>query len=447
MAFSFRLVIILLLLTVLNSYFCFKQRWDCIFSLLFMLLLFIPSDLVGIFSGYPYSSPGRINISIVGYDVLSVWLCALMSRNSKIKIWKNTFLIIIESVCLLLVLRLCIDGIDCFSNKILDNYFLPVLLAILIIGYMPQEIFPSVMRTIFICILVNALAACAEVLIGRSLLFHNYYMNTVAWYQAIYGVTTYNINMRGTAFLGHPLINGLYCVLGYVYLYNYEWKRKYLKGIAFIILFGGLLASNSRGALLVFLLYTAFSLFSKKQYGKIAAMAAILLVVLICAYAFGMLNFGALYAALFPRDAGGDSMLYRFSSIMAVSKIPVFVLLFGTGYNNTSSVLRQIGIAGNFEIAYLIVLLENGLIGFALWLRSLTLLYRANMIGKMENLHVKKMINGMIFCMMLLSATGNYFGDPGTLNYMLWALFAFSGLMYRFDLKGQAYNSMQEEPN
>lgn len=98
----------------------------------------------------------------------------------------------------------------------------------------------------------------------------------------------------------------------------------------------------------------------------------------------------------------------------------------GNGYNSTQDVLKMIGINGNVEIAYLIILFENGVIGFIAWISSLIIMYRRNMLDEIGDLRIKSIINGMILCVLLCGFMSNLFGDPGTLNYIIYMLFAFS---------------------
>ena len=70
--------------------------------------------------------------------------------------------------------------------------------------------------------------------------------------------------------------------------------------------------------------------------------------------------------------------------------------------------------------------MENGLIGFVAWLVSLITLYNKRMSKEIDGMKVKSMVNGMIVCFLAVSATSNSFGDPGTLNYILWVLLAFT---------------------
>ena len=422
MAISFQLVIVLLILFIVNMYLISKKKYDALFSFAFVLLLFIPSDAVGIITGYPYSSGGKINLSIIGYEILLIIVCLFLNGKSKIKnMSRVSFGVVAGTPIFLFIFRLLMDGTETLSNKMLDNYLFPAMFAILIVSFLPQNDFPKIMRTFYFCILVNAVIAITEVIYGKSVFFHDYYMNSNAWYQGLYNSTMWNVRMRGTALLGHPLINGMYCVLGIVYLYNRERRQKKCTWMfEFIILVGGVLASNSRGALLIFVGYTAYFILKKKEYGKASV------IVLIIMIAVSLMDFASIYQGMFSRDATGSSIMHRFVSLAKFWELPFEVIIKGVGYNNTASILRSIGVTGNLEISYLIVLLENGVIGFSMWLLSLLCLYKKKMLYKCGDLNSRSLINGLILCMMGLSVSGNYFGDPGTLNYTLWAIFAFS---------------------
>lgn len=423
MAFSVQLAGVLLILFVVNLNFINKRKYAEAVSLAFALLLFVPVDAMGLLSGYPYSSGGKLNISLVGYDVLLMWICLILLKKNKLKSGRQLS-VIVGCLVFMFIIRMIVDTSGAFSNKLMDNYMLPILLAAYIICFLPPKSFPKVMKSIFVCILINAFIGVVEVLIGRSLLFHEYYLRTNAWYQGLYGAQTWGIPMRSTALLGHPLINGIYCVLAFPYLiYSTFEKRKIVKVILFTLLFLGVLASNSRGALLVLCGFIAYSVLRRKEYGKAAV------IILVTFVFIGTVDLNDLYNSMFSRDVAGTSIEHRFLALEIFTKIPFKTLVLGTGYNNSGTTLREIGFQGNFEIAYLIILLENGVVGFGAWVASILTLYRCNIVERIGGMNCRAIINGMLICILGIAFTGNYFGDPGTLNYMLWSIFSFSFLM------------------
>lgn len=425
MAFSLNLLITLLVLTIFNFIFFTKGKWEYIFSMLLVLLLFIAPDMVGLFSGAPYSRPGMFNISIVGYDVIIICLFIFSKGTIRIRrMDRRTVLTLLTGMYAMFMIRFIVDGFDILSNKMLDNMLLPILLAFLVVSYMPLECFERCLRVFYVSILINAVIASAEVLLGRSWLFHEYYYDTNAWYQSVYNSTQWGIPMRGTAFLGHPLYNGMYYLLAIVYLYNISWKNKRLsRSMELLVLACGILATNSRGVLIFFAGYTLITILRRRNYGKLVVLTAIATILLAC------VDLETLYLSVFSRDVSGRSLMHRLMGLQAFSKIPLHTILVGTGYNNTAEVLSAAGMVGNFENAYLIVLLENGVFGFICWLGILLTLYRRGMITRLGDLNAKGMINGMLLSCLGLACTGNYFGDPGTLNYTLWMIMAFSRLL------------------
>lgn len=422
MAISFQLILWLIVLFILNFYFLNKKKYENTLILLFGLLLIVPPDAVGLISGYPYSSGGRINISIVGYDVLLLLICILTRSHGKLRRVKSKMVIILlGGVLFLFFLRLVINGTDSLSNKMLDNYLLPSILALIIMNILPVSKIDKVFDGILFFVMINAAICATEVVIGRSLLFHSYYMENVSWYSGLYGVQVWGIPMRGTAMLGHPLVNGMYYLICLPYVFYKKFHgKKIRKIICFAILTGGILASNSRGALFLAIGYLAFTILKKRNYFKMAAF------VLITAIIIGMLDLSSIYYSLFSRDLTGGSFFYRFESLTKFLNVPFSTLLLGTGYNNTASTLKTIGLAGNFEISYLIILLENGIFGFIILIGIMMSMFRKDIKMVSEEYEYSSLIHGMMLCMLGLAVSGNYFGDPGTLNYMLWAIFAFS---------------------
>lgn len=421
MAFSILLGLILAALMVVNFLLVASNRWTIVFSIIFALLLLVPSDATGLISGHLYNAPGKFNISLVGYDVIIVWLCVFLCGKFRVK-EKNrlAFFTVLFSVLFIFVVRLLIDGWDALSNKMFDNYLLPALLAILLISYLSFKDVKKVLSTILLCIMINAVILCLEFFVSKSMFFHQYYLAEVEWYLEIYNIVYWGGRFRGTALLGHPLVNGIYYLMGIVYLYHLNSKKySFLRMICLAILYIGLLIVNSRGALLAAILYTAYYLVKNKRYGKIALMGIAGIICLL------FVDVSKIYYALFARDASGKSMMHRFTAIMAFFEIPFETIFFGTGYNNTSEALMKVGLTGNFENAYLIVLLENGILGFMAWVSSLIVLFKSKGYHKKNYLYYS-MVRDMSLAFLILSFVGNYFGDPGTLNYFLWTIFGLS---------------------
>ena len=161
----------------------------------------------------------------------------------------------------------------------------------------------------------------------------------------------------------------------------------------------------------------------KKRVSKILLIGLVIAIIIYVKFFF---NFDNLYEQLFARDVTGSSYLVRVTALLNIIHIPFKTILLGNGYNSTQDVLKMIGINGNVEIAYLIILFENGVIGFIAWISSLIIMYRRNMLDEIGDLRIKSIINGMILCVLLCGFMSNLFGDPGTLNYIIYMLFAFS---------------------
>lgn len=426
MAISVQLALILLLLFVFNFYCINCNKWSPVFICLFSLLLLIPTDGQGLISGTAYNVSGVFNISLIGYDVIIVYFCIILLRRKLKNISKTNFASIILCLMLIISIRFLVDGFDAPSNKMFDNYGLPILMAIFIVSFLSKESLPQILKCIYIIILFNAVVACVEYVIGQSAVFHNYYMDTVSWYKSIYISTKYGVRFRSTAFLGHPLTNGTYYLLAVVYLYNSrKGKNVVFSAAQFVVLAFAILTTNSRTDMLIFAAYTAFFLLKSKDYIKCSILA------FVCIFALGTIDFASIYDNLFSRDATGSSVAVRILAINSIFKIPFLTFLFGTGYNNTSSLLSQLGFTANLEISYFIILLENGILGFIVWLRTMALFYRSKIDCNLFGVNYKSMLNGMLVCFLVVAAASNSIGDPGTLNYMLWGLLSFTNVAAR----------------
>lgn len=369
--------------------------------------------MVGLISGHSYSTPSMINLSMVGYDVLIVLILVILKNRGKIYFAEKNIIQAFILFFAVLVIRFLVDGIGMVSNKIFDNYFLPLISAYLMVQFLTFDDLPKVIKVLYICIIINAVIGCVEYIIGKSLFLHNYYMSNVDWYPSTFLSTQYNIPFRCTTFLGHPLVNGMYYLMGIVYLLNNKGIKNISKILQSVILIGGILATNSRAALLVLAVYLLYYLISNKKGIKLI----LLLMASICIYF--TVNLNEIYSNLFVRDASGSSAMVRILALQSIIQIPEKSLLLGVGFNNAGQVFKQMLAGANAEISYLIILLELGLIGFILWFGACALVYNNNIKEEVNNLLYKGLVKGMLICFLLYAAFSNSFGDPGTLNYLL----------------------------
>lgn len=420
MAISVQLVILLLLLIIINLYYMSKKKYDMVFFVFVILLTFISKEENGIISGVPYHTGGLINLSLVGYDVLIILLLSVLLKRCKIKSLGKFWIRAIACMVTVFVIRFVIDGINFFSNKIFDNYLLPMACAMMAIRYLDKEKAIKVVRLLYACILINAVVGSCEYFIGKSLLFHEYYMNSVGWYPSTYYAQQYGIPFRCTAFLGHPLTNGMYYLMGEVYLFNNNKKWSFFKLLEFIILGFAIFATNSRGALLILSIYILFYLVSNKKALKLCFLAG-------CGVAIATgLNFQSVYNDIFIRDATGSSIMVRVNVLLRFLNIPIHNIIMGMGYNHAGTIFSQYTGGANAEISYIILLMENGVVGFGLWLLALKSIYDRNMCRTFSGIKYSGLVHGMLICFLLYAATSNSFADPGTLTYLLCFILALS---------------------
>ena len=271
MAISIQLGVVLFLLLIINMCFMSLEKYDVVFSVFIILLTFISKEENGIISGVPYDTGGMINLSIVGYDILIILMLSIALRHGKIKILGVFWIRAIVCTLIAVIIRFVIDGFGVFSNKVFDNYLLPMACAMLMIHYLNKEQAIRIVKVLYACILINAVVGSCEYFIGKSLLFHEYYMNSVGWYPNTYLAQKYGIPFRCTAFLGHPLTNGMYYLIGEVYLFNNNKKWNAFKMIQFVIIGFAIFATNSRGALLVLSIYILIYLISNKKALKLCS--------------------------------------------------------------------------------------------------------------------------------------------------------------------------------
>ena len=414
MAISIQLVIILTLFAVISLI----RREQTIWKILLAFLILVPSSAQGLISGTSYSTAGVLNLSLVGYGTLIAGFL-LMFRHRILE--KKTTVAVLGCFWIILIVRVVADGMNFISNKLFDNYLLPMFLAVIIVSYIKPQDIPSLLKLIYYLILIGAVIACVEYVNGRSLLFHQYYMDTCPWYETIY-ISAQYVAFRSCSYFGHPLIGAIYYLVGVVYLLNVQStqkKSKVLFGLQFAILTLALLSTNARAALMGLAVYVVYYLFKKKKIGKLVALLCVALSMMV------FVDWKSLYYVLFARDSNGSSFMVRVNAILSLINIPARSIILGEGYNNTSSLLKSLGFIGNVEISYLIILMENGIIGFIAWMISIFHFFNIRpKAGSYSNTIFA--IHGMLAMIFIVGGMSNSFGDPGTLNYLIYILLAFN---------------------
>ena len=423
MVLSLKLILILVVLTIYN-YICMKKnKYYEVFVCIFFILLFVPIEMQGLITGALYSTPGMVNVSLMGYNVIIAFLCFLIINKGKIKnISKSKFIMILLFVSFLVLIRILKDGMGFLSNKIIDNYISPILLVILLIEKFPRDRILDFFKIIYAFLLINAIIAIIEYFFGKSLFLHEYYLQNIPWYKNVYNSTLYGIKFRCTSFLGHPLINGIYYILAIIYLFNITKMKFNFKQLIQVLIFVlALFFTNSRSELAILLIYMLYKLIKKRKR-----------IWILCLVLLGMLfvtsvDLENLYFKIFARDSSGGSIDVRIKAIQSIFEIPFLEMLFGTGYNNTREILDDIGFSGNLEISYLIILLENGIFGFYIWILLLINLYNKKI--NINNCNFKNLVNELLVVFLIISAAFNSIADPGTLNYTFFSLLALTNVI------------------
>lgn len=253
-------------------------------------------------------------------------------------------------------------------------------------------------------------------------------MKTCPWYVSIFNSSKY-VAFRSCSIFGHPLTGAMYYLLGIVYLFNNERLKKNHIMFAFqlSVMIAAVLSTNSRAALFGLILYIMIYLMKNR---KISMLFGVVILVIGIITVLGYDELFNVYNKLFERDALGSSLMIRVNAISSIGRIPLFSILFGEGYNNTSTTLRFLGLSGNLEISYLIILIENGIIGFLAWLASIIFLYGRDMKRtKINGVNISSTVQGMLLIIFVVGGTSNSFGDPGTLNYIIYILLAISYIL------------------
>lgn len=139
MAISIQLVIILTLFAVISLI----RKEQTIWKILLAFLILVPSSAQGLISGTSYSIAGVLNLSLVGYGTLIAGFL-LMFRHRILE--KKTTVAVLGCFWIILIVRVVADGMNFISNKLFDNYLLPMFLAVIIVSYIKPQDIPSLLK-------------------------------------------------------------------------------------------------------------------------------------------------------------------------------------------------------------------------------------------------------------------------------------------------------------
>lgn len=414
MAITINLIIILIFLLIYNVYYILKEKWLNVFYMIFLLLLFIPTSAIKLFSGVSYDSGGYINISLVGYDTIIIAIISVLLKkkfNNRLK--KKTIIKILLFFSILICVRLIVNGVDTISNKIIDNYVFPIILAILLSVYLKEEEIPKILNFIFICILINAVIAGIEYFVGRSLFFHEFYLTNVKWYGYANAIAN-RLHFRTTAFLGHSLVGGLYYLIGLGYLIYSKKKIDCKYYIEMIILLFAIFSTNSRAALMISIIIIMYNFIICKKYIQIV------LTIFFCIFIINFMDFKFVYNEIFARDVDGGSILTRINALKLFIKIDLSTLLLGAGFNNVGEIVSKYnGSVYNLEISYFIIIIENGII---VCLMNLCVFLDFIKTKVNDSVKVVQILKRILKIILINCCFFSSIGDPGTIGYMLWAI-------------------------
>lgn len=163
MAFSATLAVFIAISLALNLWFVTRDKVVNAFILFFAVLLFIPPEAIGLISGSPYGTSGILNMSMAAYDAVILFACLVVTRKLKIQKISVTGLVVMSCCLVIILMRICADGSGALSNKMIDNYFVPMLAAVSMSRVLNPDDMPKLLKFIYAFILINAAVACLEI--------------------------------------------------------------------------------------------------------------------------------------------------------------------------------------------------------------------------------------------------------------------------------------------
>ena len=316
---------------------------------------------------------------------------------------------------------------------ILENYIGPFVLFILIILTVKNE---KQIKKVWI----NKIFWAAIILSFFALIEFVTHLNPYSYFYAASG-TAYNsyiiTGYRSFTTLGHPLNNALFFLSAMPFAFFL--KTKFQKYFVHLLLLLGIVATGSRLSSVIalgFILYFYFYLGNEKKW-KIVYVVSMLLVFSLSIYF--IISYTSLTDFLFSRftsDYGSSQIRYMAINYFKNNWHKYIFSSIGVGGTRelSTSVLGQ---EHSFEIPWLIMLVEMGIIPLTIYLFSIFLPFFAYLKNKklFNRLNGAKIVL-ISYSLMLLTATGySSFGVKSHLNYLFYGIVAVTLIYIDYLLK------------
>ncbi|MEY8200344.1 MAG: hypothetical protein RPS47_13975 [Colwellia sp.] len=311
-------------------------------------VLFLPYEVLNV--GFPGSLIGTVSpFFVFTFLFIVVYLFKSTSRGGVPLLPVAVFPMILFLMYLLVVTYLN-HGLKGYGT-IADNY-LAVLICFYVVA-LEKSKKPFDPHAIYLMIFISALYSVFEYLISYNPVYYNLFTHA-EWVGTQWGSGFY----RSTGGIGHPLICATLYLIAFISLNNWTNKNK---PIFYAILFLAIVATGSRAALVLVVLYVSIMTL---RSGNIKLFLLLLLG-------------GVLFGTVLYMLGMFDQIIYRFSNghgsnavRLALFDIIDYVLtdnLFGGGIGSTGDFSERVGFYNVIEVAWVSFIIEMGVIGTCLF--------------------------------------------------------------------------------
>lgn len=388
------------------------------------ILLLIPIELQSYCMNISFlNRTGKVNFHILLFYFLGILMQKAPNVGHvilKFPYLKKVFALVLCSI--ILEVSLEVTGIrgSGISNYVFDVYITPFFLfcSTILTIRRGKDLHKVVDGLIFVLLLVGLLGIIEQITKDGIFLYKNAYIQGTDWYNHMLQSMEFTKSYRNTTTLGHFLVNATYFLFGSLLaIIRFINSRRIIYFFPLGVFLYNLIFTGSRAALFILVLCIGLIFF---KYIQIRKRAFIIILAVLLLLGIALKEQIVYLFVLKPLNSSDGSLMVRILSIQMFFYGKVLFSLLGTGPYTATVIKNGDFLGSNFEIGWLISIIELGIPVFTLYFSSIVILIKHCFGGITKNIYLLPMV-----AIALMFATFNSFGDRSTINNVFWLSLSF----------------------